>query len=130
MAKQIFVNLPVKNLNNSMEFFKKLGFTFNPQFTNDNAACMIVGENIYAMFLVEKYFKTFTKKEISDAKKTTEVLIAIDATSRQEVDEMVNKAVDAGRLHLQRTPGPWLDVRTQFCRFRRASMGSCIYGCK
>jgi len=96
MAKQIFVNLPVKNLNNSMEFFKKLGFTFNPQFTNDNAACMIVGENIYAMFLVEKYFKTFTKKEISDAKKTTEVLIAIDATSRQEVDEMVNKAVDAG----------------------------------
>ena len=96
MAKQIFVNLPVKNLNKSKEFFSRLGFSFNPQFTDDKAACMIIGENMYVMLLVEMFFKTFTKKDISDATKTTEVLIAIDTSSRQEVDEMVNKAVEAG----------------------------------
>jgi len=96
MAKQIFINLPVKNLKKSMTFFEKLGFTFNMQFTDDKAACMIIGENIYAMLLLEKFFKTFTNKEIADAKKTTEVLIAIDAESRQSVDEMIRKAVEAG----------------------------------
>jgi len=96
MAKQIFINLPVKNLKKSMTFFEKLGFTFNMQFTDDKAACMIIGENIYAMLLLEKFFKTFTNKEIADAKKTTEVLIAIDTESRQSVDEMVRKAVEAG----------------------------------
>jgi len=96
MAKQIFVNLPVKDLKKSLEFFSRLGFSFNPQFTNDNGACMIIGENIYAMLLVENFFKTFTKKDISDATKTTEVLIAIDVLNRQEVDEMVKKAVEAG----------------------------------
>ena len=96
MAKQIFINLPVKNLKKSMTFFEKLGFTFNMQFTDDKAACMIIGENIYAMLLLEKFFKTFTNKEIADAKKTTEVLIAIDTESRQSVDEIVRKAVEAG----------------------------------
>ena len=96
MAKQIFINLPVKDLKNSMTFFEKLGFSFNMQFTDDKAACMIIGENIYAMLLLEKFFKTFTNKEIADAKKTTEVLIAIDAESRQSVDEMIRKAVEAG----------------------------------
>lgn len=96
MAKQIFVNLPVKDLKKSMEFFTQLGFTYNMQFTDDKAACMIISENIYVMLLVEKFFQTFTKKDISDATKTTEVLIAIDASSRQEVDEMVKKAVEAG----------------------------------
>ena len=64
MTKQIFVNLPVKDLNKTIEFFTKLGFTFNPQFTDDNATCMIIGENIFAMLLVEKFFKNFipTKK--------------------------------------------------------------------
>ena len=83
MAKQIFINLPVKDLKKTMAFFEKLGFTFNMQFTDDKAACMIIGENIYAMLLLEKFFKTFTNKEIADAKKTTEVLIAIDAESKQ-----------------------------------------------
>jgi hypothetical protein len=96
MTKQIFINLPVKDLKKSMAFFEKLGFTFNMQFTDDNAACMIIGENIYAMLLLEKFFKTFTNKEIADAKKTTEVLIAIDAESRQAVNEMIKKAVEAG----------------------------------
>ena len=96
MATKIFVNLPVKDLNKSMEFFGKLGFTFNPQFTDEDATCMIIGENIFAMLLVEKRFKDFTKKQIADAKSTTEVLLALDANSRQEVDDMVKKAVAAG----------------------------------
>jgi len=96
MAKQIFINLPVKDLKKSMVFFEKLGFSFNMQFTDDSAACLMIGENIYAMLLLEKFFKTFTNKEIADANKLTEVLIAIDVESREEVDEMIRKAVDAG----------------------------------
>lgn len=96
MATKIFVNLPVKDLNRSIDFFTKLGYTFNPQFSDENATCMIIGENIFAMLLVEARFKDFTKKAISDATKNTEVLIALDAESREKVDEMVKKAVDAG----------------------------------
>jgi hypothetical protein len=96
MAKQIFINLPVKDLKKSMVFFEKLGFSFNMQFTDDSAACLMIGENIYAMLLLEKFFKTFTNKEIANAKKLTEVLIAIDVESKEEVDEMIRKAVDAG----------------------------------
>ncbi len=70
MAKQIFVNLPVKDIKKSMEFFTKLGFSFNSHFTDQKAACLIIGENIFAMLLIEPFFKTFTKKEINDAKKT------------------------------------------------------------
>lgn len=98
MAKQIFINLPVQNLEKSVEFFSKLGFSFNKQFTDEKAACMIIGENIYSMLLQKNFFRGFTKKEIADAKKTTEVLIAIDAESREAVDELVRKAVDAGGL--------------------------------
>lgn len=92
----IFVNLPVKDLNRSKEFFGKLGFTFNPQFTDENAACMIIGEKIYSMLLAEQYFSTFTPKKIADAKTTSEVLIALSCGSREEVGEMVKKAVAAG----------------------------------
>jgi len=96
MSKQIFINLPVKDLKKSITFFKKLGFKFNPQFTDDKAACMIIGENIYSMLLLEKFFKSFTKKKVADAKKTTEVLIAIDVKGRKDVDRMIKKAVAAG----------------------------------
>ncbi len=96
MATKIFVNLPVKDLRRSIDFFTKLGYTFNPQFSDENSTCMIIGENIFAMLLVEARFKDFTKKAISDATKNTEVLIALDAESREKVDEMVKKAVDAG----------------------------------
>lgn len=96
MAKSIYVNLPVKDLNKTMEFFTKLGFNFNMQFTNHEAACLVIGENIFAMLLTEERFRDFTKKPISDAKKSTEVLIAIDVESREEVDKMIKKAVDAG----------------------------------
>ncbi|MBK7873073.1 MAG: VOC family protein [Saprospiraceae bacterium] len=96
MATQIYVNLPVKNLNKSIEFFTKLGFSFNPQFTDESATCMIIGDNIYAMLLVEERFKDFTKKPITDATKSTEVLIAIDAATRADVDTMVKNAIAAG----------------------------------
>lgn len=96
MATKIFVNLPVKNLQQSIDFFTKLGFTFNPQFTDEKATCMIIGENIFAMLIVEERFREFTKKPISDAHSSTEVLLALDAESREKVDEMVRIAVEAG----------------------------------
>lgn len=96
MATKIFVNLPVKNLNKSIEFFTKLGFSFNQQFTDETATCMIVTDDIFAMLLTEEKFKTFTPKEICDAKKYTEVLVALSYDSRADVDDMVRKAVAAG----------------------------------
>ena len=96
MAMQIFVNLPVKDLARSIEFFTKLGFTFNPQFTDDTATCMIIGDDIYAMLLTEEKFSTFTPKAIADATKITEVLVSLSLDSRALVDEMVRKAVAAG----------------------------------
>ena len=96
MATKIFVNLPVKDLNKTVEFFTKLGFRFNPQFTDENATCMIVGEDIFVMLLVEKFFKTFTKKEICDATKDAEVIVALSAESREKVDQMMNKVIEAG----------------------------------
>lgn len=96
MATKVFINLPVKNLEASMDFFKNLGFSFNPQFTDEKAACMVVSESIFVMLLTESYFQTFTKKPVSDASKATEVLIALDASSRDEVKELVGKAEAAG----------------------------------
>jgi hypothetical protein len=97
MAKQIFVNLPVKDLERSKAFFAALGFGFNPKFTDENAACMIIedGSN-YAMLLVERFFSTFTSKPIADATKSTEVLVALSLESRAAVDAMVAKARAAG----------------------------------
>ncbi len=97
MVKQIFVNLPVKNLDKTLGFFTELGFNFNAKFTDENAACMIIDENIYVMLLVEKFFKTFTaNKNISDAKRSIEVLNALSFDSRDAVDKMMEKAVKAG----------------------------------
>src|ERR671914_2324233 len=96
MATKIFVNLPVSNLNKSVEFFTKLGFRFNQQFTDETATCMIVSEDIFVMLLTEAKFKTFTPKEICDATKSTEVLVCLSLESREKVDEMVRKAVAAG----------------------------------
>ncbi len=97
MATKIFVNLPVKDLKRTMDFFSRLGFTYNQQFTNDKAACMVVGEDIFVMLLVEPFFKGFTpKKEIADAWKQTEVLIALSADTKEQVNEMLEKALAAG----------------------------------
>ncbi len=97
MPRQIFVNLPIKNMEKSQAFFKALGFTFNPQFTNEQGACMVVSEDhSYVMLLIEPFFKTFIKKPVADATQTTEVLICLSCDSRAEVDEMVRKALAAG----------------------------------
>lgn len=96
VAKQIFVNLPVKDLKRSVDFFTGLGFTFDPRFTDEKATCMIVGENMYAMLLVESFFKTFTKKPISDASKVTEVLTTVSVESREEADSIADKALASG----------------------------------
>ncbi|MEN6408940.1 MAG: VOC family protein [Anaerolineaceae bacterium] len=96
MVNQIFVNLPVKDLKRSVAFFTKLGFSFNPQFTDENATCMIIGENMYAMLLVEKFFKTFTPKEIANARVNTESIVSLALGDRDEVDSLVNCALDAG----------------------------------
>ncbi|MEO7560669.1 MAG: VOC family protein [Nitrosospira sp.] len=96
MVKKIFVNLPVSNLKKSVAFFTQLGFTFNAQFTDETATCMIVSEDIFVMLLTREKFETFTPKEICDATKSTEVLVCLSCESRDEVDDMVRKAVAAG----------------------------------
>lgn len=96
MLKQIYVNLPVKDLKKTVAFFTKLGFNFNQQFTDDNATCMVIEENIYVMLLVEKFFKNFTSKEICDARNSTEAILALSAESREKVDEIIRKAKAAG----------------------------------
>lgn len=96
MATKIFVNLPVKDLKASIEFFTKLGYTFNPQFTDETATCMIISDDIFAMLLTHDKFKSFTPKEICDATKSTEVLVCLSCESREQVDELVGKAVAAG----------------------------------
>lgn len=95
-SSQIFVNLPVKDLNKTVEFFTKVGFEFNPDYTDENATCMIVSDNIFVMLLVEDFFKNFTKKEIADASQTTEVIVALSADSKDQVNEIVNRALAAG----------------------------------
>ena len=96
MARKIFVNLPIKDMERSQAFFRALGFSFNPQFTNEQGACMVIGEDIFAMLLVEPFFQTFTKKPIADARKGTEVLVCLSCDSRDEVDQLVKKALSAG----------------------------------
>jgi predicted lactoylglutathione lyase len=96
MATKIFVNLPVKNLSQSVEFFTKLGFSFDAQFTDETATCMIVSDDIFVMLLTHDKFKTFTPKAICDATTSTEVLVCLSLESREQVNAMVRKAVAAG----------------------------------
>ncbi len=97
MATKIFVNLPVKDLQKSMDFFSQLGYTFNKQFTDEKAACMVISEDIYAMLLTEPFFQGFIPgKEITDTAKTKEVLVCLSADSRDAVNDLVDKAIAAG----------------------------------
>jgi predicted lactoylglutathione lyase len=96
VPRQIFVNLPVRDLKTSVDFFTKLGFSFNPQFTDESATCMIVSDDIFVMLLVEDRFKDFTPKEVCDARRSTEVLVCLTCESREEVDDLVRRAVAAG----------------------------------
>ncbi|WP_343617406.1 VOC family protein [Flavobacterium sp.] len=96
MDTKIFLNLPVKDLNRAISFFNELGFPTNPKFTNEQGACIVISENINVMILVEEFYLTFTKKQICDVAKASEVLISISLDSREKVDEMLEKAVKAG----------------------------------
>ena len=96
MTRQIFVNLPIQDMERSQAFFKSLGFSFNPQFTNDKGACMVVSDSIYVMLLVEPFFQTFTKKPVADATKACEVIICLSCENRAEVDQFVARALAAG----------------------------------
>jgi predicted lactoylglutathione lyase len=99
-SRKIFVNLPVRDLAKSKDFYSRLGFTFNPQFTDDNAACMIVSEEAYVMLLTEPYFLRFTRKAICNTATHTEGLLAVSCASRADVDTMVTTAVAAGGSHV------------------------------
>jgi uncharacterized protein len=96
MHRQIYVNLAVDDLPRSKAFFAHLGFEFEPKFTNDQAACMIVGENIFAMLLVKPFFRSFTKKTLCDPRESVETLVCLSCDSREQVDRLVAKALAAG----------------------------------
>jgi predicted lactoylglutathione lyase len=94
--QQIFVNLPIRDMARSQAFFRSLGYDFNPQFTNEQGAALVLGENLFAMLLVEPFFQTFTKKTIVNAHESVEVLVCLSCASREEVDALVRKAQAAG----------------------------------
>ncbi|HWM36180.1 MAG TPA: VOC family protein [Streptomyces sp.] len=96
MSTKIFVNLPVKDLSKSKEFFSQLGYSVNPEFSDENAACLVISDDIFAMLLTEPFFKSFTKKGIADSRTGTEVMIALSAEGRAQVDELADKALAAG----------------------------------
>jgi predicted lactoylglutathione lyase len=98
MPTMIFVNLPVKDLARSRAFYGALGYSFNEQFSDENAACVVISDTIFLMILVEPFFKTFTKKEIADESGVTEAILAISTDSREEVDQLVDKAFAAGAM--------------------------------
>lgn len=96
MFRQIFVNLPIQDMARSQAFFKALGLSFNQRFTNEHGACLEIGENFYAMLLVQPFFQGFTQKPISDAHQSTEVILALSVDSRAEVEDVIARAVAAG----------------------------------
>jgi uncharacterized protein len=96
MAKKIFINLPVVNLQKAMKFYTAIGFTNNPQFTDDTAACMVLSEEIYVMLLTHSKFTQFTKKDIGNTFKTASVINSLSVGSNEEVNTMIKKALKAG----------------------------------
>lgn len=96
MQHKIFINLPIKDLDASKEFYTKLGFTINKQFTNEDASCVVINDSIYVMILKEEFFKRFTQKTIIDAKTSVESLLALSVDSKEAVDDFVKRAIDAG----------------------------------
>ncbi|MCX4436918.1 MULTISPECIES: VOC family protein [Streptomyces] len=94
--QMIFVNLAVNDIDTSKKFFTELGYTINPQFTTDDCACVVISDTIIAMLLSKQRYADFTKKEIADPTKTSEVLLCLSAESREKVDELCDKALAAG----------------------------------
>lgn len=102
METKMYLNLAVKDLKRAVSFFNELGFSTNQQFTNDKGACIVIGQNINVMLLVEEFYQTFTSKKICDSNTTSEALISISLESREQVDEMINKAVKSGGTDYKR----------------------------
>ena len=98
MGTKVFVNLPVKDLNKTVGFFTKLGYKFNPEFSDERSKCMIITDDISVMLLVEPFFKTFTTKEICDTRKSTESILSLSADSRIQVDQILKKTIEAGGI--------------------------------
>ena len=96
MKSQIFINLPVKELEKSLNFYTKMGFTNNPQFSDDTAKCMVFSEEIFVMLITHDRFKTFITKPITDVSKTTSALLSISVESLDKVNEISNNAISAG----------------------------------
>ncbi len=99
MIKSIFVNLPVKDLPRSIAFFTQLGFKFNPQFTNEEASCMILGKDMFAMLLVDKLFIDFSKRPVGETPKTAEVITSLMLENRAEVDALADLALKVGAVN-------------------------------
>lgn len=95
-SRKVFINLAVEDLQRSIDFFTALGFSFDPQFTDEQATCMILSDEAFVMLLVKSRFADFITKEVSDSSTSTEAIIALSAVSRAEVDELVGKALAAG----------------------------------
>ncbi|HEX5769718.1 MAG TPA: VOC family protein [Nocardioidaceae bacterium] len=96
MSRMIFVNLPVRDLKQTVGFWTGLGFTFNPQFTDENATCMVISDHACVMLLTDEFFSTFTTRQVADATEHTEAILALSAESREEVDRLVDTAVTTG----------------------------------
>jgi predicted lactoylglutathione lyase len=96
MEQQIFINLPVRDLDRSKAFYESLGFTINQQFSDETGACVVISDTIFVMLLTHDKFKQFTPKEIADAHKTTEVLNALSVASKERVDELMELALNNG----------------------------------
>ena len=96
MSRKLFVNIAVEDLDRSVDFFTKLGFSFDARFTDESATCMLVGEDAYVMLLVRQRFQDFTKKEIVDSTRQTEAILALSAESREDVDQLADKALASG----------------------------------
>ena len=102
MSRTLFLNLPVRSIDASRDFFTRLGFEVNPQFSDDNALCLVVADNIYVMLLREPFFQTFVSGKVADAHESTEVLTCLSCESREEVTDLVRRAIEAGGK-------PWKD---------------------
>jgi predicted lactoylglutathione lyase len=96
MGKEIFINLPVKDLEKTSRFFEQMGYSFNPQFSDERAKCMIISDDIYVMLLVEPFFRSFTGKEVSDTSKTCDCILSLAEDSQTAVDKMMEKCIAAG----------------------------------
>ena len=113
MNRLTFTNLPVKDLDKSKEFYSQLGFEFNPDFSGENCVCLVISEGSYSMLMTESFFQMSTNKEIADATKTTEVVVALSTESREEVDAIVDKALSTGSSEPVPTEDqPWMYCRT------------------